>query len=81
MKSEDDIKKYFETNKYGATQNIKEKYYNCDLMTAKVEAKDIVANGTVDFNFVHRMALLEFVIPTYILRFPPMMAPKHTLLH
>jgi len=68
MKSEDDIKKYFETNKYGATQNIKEKYYNCDLMTAKVEAKDIVANGTVDFNFVHRMALLEFVIPTYIFK-------------
>lgn len=68
MKSEDDIKTYFLKNKYSKTQSTKEAYYNCDLMTAKVEAKDVEANGTVNFNFVHQMALLEFTIPTYIFK-------------
>lgn len=65
IKSDADIVTYFD-NKFTKDQSSVENYYACDLMTAKVEAENVVANGTVAFNFSHARGMMEFVIPTYL---------------
>lgn len=65
IKSDADIVTYFD-NKFTKDQSSEANYYACDLMTAKVEAENVVANGTVAFNFSHARGLMEFVIPTYL---------------
>lgn len=62
IKSETDIVTYFDT-KFTENQTSEASYYACDLMMAKVEAKDV--KESITFNFSHMRSMLEFVIPTY----------------
>lgn len=63
IKSEADIVTYFDA-KFTENQTSEASYYACDLMMAKVEAKDV--KESITFNFSHTRSMLEFVIPTYM---------------
>lgn len=63
IKSEADIVTYFDA-KFTENQTSEASYYACDLMMAKVEAKDV--KESITFNFSHKRSMLEFIIPTYM---------------
>lgn len=61
-----DIEKYFSDNKYTDDQSTEANYRNCDLMTAVVEAEDLTEeSSSLDLDFTHSNALVEFNIPYY----------------
>lgn len=61
----EEINKYFKDNKYTLDQSTLESYRNCDLMTASVAHDAISAGATLDLNFSHTNAMVEFNIPYY----------------
>ncbi|WP_304211855.1 hypothetical protein [Phocaeicola plebeius] len=64
--SVEDIEKYFSDNKYTDDQSTEANYRNCDLMTAVVEAEDLTEeSSSLDLDFTHSNALVEFNIPYY----------------
>lgn len=64
--SVEDIEKYFSDNKYTDDQSTEANYRNCDLMTAVVEAESLTEeSSSLNLNFTHNNALVEFNIPYY----------------
>lgn len=64
--SVEDIEKYFSDNKYTDDQSTEANYRNCDLMTAVVEAERLTEeSSSLNLNFTHNNALVEFNIPYY----------------
>lgn len=64
--SVEDIEKYFSDNKYTDDQSTEANYRNCDLMTAVVEAESLTEeSSSLDLDFTHSNALVEFNIPYY----------------
>mgnify|MGYP001503009708 CR=1 FL=1 len=64
--SVEDIEKYFSDNKYTDDQSTEANYRNCDLMTAVVEAESLTEeSSSLNLNFIHSNALVEFNIPYY----------------
>lgn len=61
----EEINEYFKDNKYTLDQSTLESYRNCDLMTASVTHDAISAGATLDLNFSHTNAMVEFNIPYY----------------
>lgn len=61
----EEINKYFKDNKYTLDQSTLESYRNCDLMTASVAHDAISAGATLDLNFSHTNAMVEFNVPYY----------------
>lgn len=64
VKTLDDIESFFGGN-YSMDQSMKENYRKCDWMAAEVKADKVTKGGTLELMFSHKMALLEFSIPTY----------------
>lgn len=63
--SVEDIEKHF-NSKYTDNQSTEENYRNCDLMTAVVEAESLTEeSSSLNLNFTHNNALVEFNIPYY----------------
>lgn len=63
--SVEDIEKYF-NGKYTDDQSTEANYRNCDLMTAVVEAESLTEeSSSLNLNFIHSNALVEFNIPYY----------------
>lgn len=64
--SVEDIEKYFSDNRYTDDQSTEANYRNCDLMTAVVEAESLTEeSSSLNLNFTHNNALVEFNIPYY----------------
>ena len=60
-----DIEKHF-NGKYTDDQSTEANYRNCDLMTAVVEAEGLTEeSSSLNLNFTHSNALVEFNIPYY----------------
>lgn len=60
--SEEDIVTYFQS-KLTKAQGTKEAYYACDLMSAKIEAANVVENGALNFDFAHKLSMIEVKLP------------------
>lgn len=60
--SEEDIVAYFQS-KLTKEQGTKEAYYACDLMSAKIEAANVVENGALNFDFAHKLSMIEVKLP------------------
>lgn len=60
--SEEDIVSYF-NSKLVKEQGTKEAYYACDLMSARIEAANVVEDGELNFNFAHKLSMIEVKLP------------------
>lgn len=60
--SEEDIVAYFQS-KLTKAQGTKEAYYACDLMSAKIEAANVVESSALNFDFAHKLSMIEVKLP------------------